>query len=75
MQIKILEEKIAVAQVIYYGRLSAEKKEDHLKKQRIARQQKNTALSRGPLEESSQIADQGNNHRFLPYWHDVLPRI
>jgi hypothetical protein len=44
----------------WYGRLSADKKEEHLKKLRIARQQKKFApLSRNLFEESGHTAHQG----------------
>jgi hypothetical protein len=47
----------------WYGRLSAEKKEEHLKRLRIARQQKKIAAKNlNSSEEQEQLSEQGNKH-------------
>jgi hypothetical protein len=47
----------------WYGRLSAEKKEEHLKRLRIARQQKKIAAKNlSSSEEQEPLSEQGNKH-------------
>jgi hypothetical protein len=58
----------------WYGRLSAEKKEEHLKKLRIGHGQKSVKLNLNSLEKAKQLPEQGNKYTIM-YCSNVFTAI